>query len=401
MVTDDGATVDAAEKPVPHEPIERIILRSMNEGVMTLECNGRIFSVNPAAESILGVGSTDLVGRSMEEAFSSNPLNREFLEVFFTVVSLGSQTMRREVRFYRGDGQILDLTVAASFLELAECFPFAENVVAVFRDITPFKALEKVRRKAADHLSHEMKTPLAIIEASLEVFARGEPDAQGRQRALERMRRNLQRLSDIQQIIEEMLNPAEFHPRRIDLSAWVKDLLGDISRECPHRKAEWDTNLQPELYAQVNPDLVKTVIRSLMKNAVENTPDESHIMVAVGEEGGRPFIEVADRGVGIPMVERQFIFEGFHHTQDTDDYSSKRPYDFNAGGKGLELLRLTVLSEAGHFDLTFESARCVHIPTSRDHCPGAVSSCPHVEDVAGCLLSGGTTFKVVFPRREG
>lgn len=400
MCADEGFPVDPEETPVPPEPIERIILRSMSEGVMTLECNGRIFSVNPAAEALLGTRAQDMVGRSMEEVFESSHLNRQFLEVFLQVVAHGSHTVQKEVRFYRADGQALDLAITASFLDLMECFPSAENVVAVFRDITPFKALEKVRRKAADHLSHEMKTPLAIIEASLETVARSTPVSAGPQRAVERMRRNLQRLSDVQSIIEEMLNPADFPPRKIDLSAWVKDLLRDILRECPKRKVVCRTDFLPDYYVSISPDLVKTVVRSLMKNAVENTPDESQALLSVGEEAGRPFIEVADRGVGIPMVERQFIFEGFHHTQETEDYSSKRPYDFNAGGKGLELLRLKVLSETGHFDVDLESDRCVHIPLSRDQCPGSVSACPYVADVKGCLESGGTTFKIIFPRRD-
>jgi two-component system phosphate regulon sensor histidine kinase PhoR len=397
-MTADPEPHDAFEEaPAPAEPIERIILRSMSEGVMTLECNGRIFSVNPASEAILGVSGADLIGRSMQEAFSSNPRNREFLEVFLDVVSHGSRTMRREIRFYRNDGQVLDLLVAASFLDLAECRPFAENVVAVFRDITPFKALEKVRRKAADHLSHEMKTPLAVIGASLETAVEGAPDTPNRRRALQRIRRGLRRLSDLQEITEQMLNPSDYSPRKLDLAAWVRDVLVEIRKSCAHRRVFWETDIPPELRATVNPDLVKTALCTPVKNAVENTPDESVIRVSAGEDGGRPYIEVADRGVGIPPVDLQFIFEGFHHTQDTEDYSSKHPYDFNAGGKGLELLRLKVLSEAGHFDIRCESRRCAHIPDGRDLCPGAVSLCPHVKDRQGCLDSGGTVFRITFP----
>ena len=98
-------------------------------------------------------------------------------------------------------------------------------------------------------------------------------------------------------------------------------------------------------------------------------------------------------------IKRSF-FQGFHHTQATDDYSSKRPFAFNAGGKGLELLRLKVLSELHYFDISFESARCVYLPMHEDHCPGDVAACPHVRTPEECAGSGGTTFAVLFREKE-
>ena len=82
----------------------------------------------------------------------------------------GLPTTHDEVPFKRSDGQIIDLSVATSFLEIDECRPGFETVVAVFRDITAFKNLERIRRRAVDHLSHELKTPLSIIAASVEML---------------------------------------------------------------------------------------------------------------------------------------------------------------------------------------------------------------------------------------
>ena len=67
----------------------------------------------------------------------------------------------------------------------------------------------------------------------------------------------------------------------------------------------------------------------------------------------------------------------------------KKPYDFDAGGKGLELLRLKNLSQAGYFDISFESNRCRYIPSNRDHCPGIIADCPHIQNTADCNESGG------------
>ncbi|MDI7261898.1 MAG: histidine kinase, partial [Thermodesulfobacteriota bacterium] len=98
---------------------------------------------------------------------------------------------------------------------------------------------------------------------------------------------------------------------------------------------------------------------------------------------------------------QKFIFDGLFHTQETDLYSSKRPYDFNAGGKGLDLLRIKVYGKRFGFDLSVGSRRCLYLPTDRDLCPGTISACPHCRGVEDCSASGGSTFCVSFPLSGG
>jgi signal transduction histidine kinase len=83
---------------------------------------------------------------------------------------------------------------------------------------------------------------------------------------------------------------------------------------------------------------------------------------------------VRDTGVGITAESRKQIFSGFYHARDTGHYSTKKPFDFGAGGKGLELLRIRELSEDHAFRLASESRRCAYthnpFPPARS-CPFA------------------------------
>jgi hypothetical protein len=108
-------------------------------------------------------------------------------------------------------------------------------------------------------------------------------------------------------------------------------------------------------------------------------------------------LEVRDYGVGVTAVNSPLIFGGFFHTQDTDLYSSKRPYQFNAGGAGADLLRIKVFSERFGFTVDFQSTRCPFIPEDTDLCPGRISNCSFVSDRQGCLTTGGSSFSVQFP----
>jgi signal transduction histidine kinase len=120
----------------------------------------------------------------------------------------------------------------------------------------------------------------------------------------------------------------------------------------------------------------------------------------VEQKHGKIILHIMDYGVGITEENQAYIFDGLFHTKDTVLYASKKPYDFGAGGKGLDLLRMKVYGQRFGFDLSVTSKRCVHIPTDQDQCPGDISQCPHVENAKECAASGGTTFTVAFQPKK-
>jgi len=101
--------------------------------------------------------------------------------------------------------------------------------------------------------------------------------------------------------------------------------------------------------------------------------------------------------VGIIPEHQAHIFEGFFPTQDTMLYASKKPFEFNAGGRGADLLRMKIFSERLGFKISMTSSRCIHIPGSGDICPGRISACGFCKSPEDCSRSGGTTFRVTFP----
>ncbi|MBW1784976.1 MAG: ATP-binding protein, partial [Deltaproteobacteria bacterium] len=142
-------------------------------------------------------------------------------------------------------------------------------------------------------------------------------------------------------------------------------------------------------------------IDGLVKNAIENTPDEGKIEVNVQKKANDAEMVLRDFGVGITEENQRRIFEGFFATQETIDYSSNRPFDFNAGGKGADLLRMKIFSERYHFTIDMTSSRCRYIPKEGDICPGIISECPFCVKKEDCLVSGGTVFRLQVPGVSG
>ena len=93
--------------------------------------------------------------------------------------------------------------------------------------------------------------------------------------------------------------------------------------------------------------------------------------------------------------ERRYqLFEGFFVTRDLMAYSSQRPFDFNAGGKGADLLRMKIFSERNHFKINMRSSRCKFIPQESDICPGRISWCAFCKGKEICYHSGGNRLRV-------
>ncbi len=275
---------------------------------------------------------------------------------------------------------------------------------ALVKSHKELEGLNMAKTKAINHLSHEIKTPLSVIQGNIRILKR----RLSRHSLLEdfsvvidALERNLERLLTISRETDAILNVSkgiEIHPPQvIDLFLFVQSLLDKIKSIAQHRKIEFQLEGENDLYVALDPYVLRDVVEGIVKNAIENTPDGGLIKITVNQEGDRICLGVQDFGIGITKKNQQYIFDGLFHTEETDMYSSKRPFDFGAGGKGLELFRMKIYGQRLGFDISFKSQRCIYIPNDLDVCPGDISRCKFCKTRETCLESGGTFFLVSFP----
>jgi PAS domain S-box-containing protein len=319
----------------------------------------------------------------------------------------------------------------------------SEELKKAYREVT---SLNRAKDRVINHLSHELKTPVAVLSGSLKLLteklvALPEEDWKS---TLARIRRNLDRIIDIQYEVEDIMQDREYKThgllsllldqctdeletliaeeggegaliervrRRVEeifgtqkavsekimLVDYVRERLEALKPLYSHRQVEIMSRLELTPPVFMPADILQKVIDGLVKNAIENTPDEGTIEVIVHRKWEGTELVVRDCGVGIVEEAQQRIFEGFFATQETMDYSSKKPFDFNAGGKGADLLRMKIFSERYHFTIAMESSRCQFIPQESDICPGRISTCAFCTEKEDCYRSGGTTFFLYFP----
>jgi signal transduction histidine kinase len=184
-------------------------------------------------------------------------------------------------------------------------------------------------------------------------------------------------------------------------SFYLEDVLREVVQEAHERMNVRECRIEQAhalgVLLRMDRSVLKKVCSGILRNAIENTPDEGVIQIKSTHDHEYGIVEFKDFGIGIASQNQSMIFGGFFHTQDTLHYSSKEPYAFNAGGWGTDLLRAKVLSERLGFSISFSSERCRHIPLDSDECVGRISDCRFIDHREECLRSGGSTFALHLP----
>ena len=162
-------------------------------------------------------------------------------------------------------------------------------------------------------------------------------------------------------------------PETIDIAPFVKDRIASLTPKFSHREVRIRIVEDAEGEICMPKAHFEKIIDGLIRNAVENTPDEGEIVIAITEKATGILLAVHDFGVGIPEAFQERIFEGLFPVQEPSAYSTGKPYDFNAGGKGLDLLRIKIFSERYGFSIHMSSRYCPH--AAAGGCPGRISRC--------------------------
>jgi GAF domain-containing protein len=350
---------------------------------------------------------------------------------------------KRDGQFSEDDVHILSSLAGVVALSV-ENATFFEELMKSYREL---EELNRAKTKVLNHLSHELRTPLAIIRGTIATMHKKltESGVKDFDRAMERMNRHVLSLNRLENQVESIIRTGyswekrmitgflqaaldlmevqtEYTPeirratsllhkwlektfptRRDELERIKIRSFGDMVIEYirskmkqEKRKLTLDFDLQEAELLIPNQVLV-AIMEGLVRNAIEATPDHGTVSVTGRVKGGRYIFTVKDTGIGIPDDAKEFIFEGFYPVQETEDYASRRPYSFNAGGKGMDLLRIRMFSELYGFKVSFTSQRCPLLVGSNGKTARSVEFCQECQTPEECAHNGGSEFVIDFP----
>ena len=219
---------------------------------------------------------------------------------------------------------------------------FDQMVDALEKAIEEARASDAATRRFLADASHELRTPVAALQASVETLLREQPERPERDRLEAAVARESERLG---RLVDDLLGLArlEAHPNRepADLAAIALPLVQDARGRAPQATITLNTNND----ASVNgdPDALERVLRNLIDNALAAIQPTGVIEVQLQRRNGWVETRVTDDGHGVPEPQRERIFERFVRL------------DPSKPGHGLGLAIARRIAQQHHGDLTCDT----------------------------------------------
>lgn len=329
--------LDERIRTVTHQRNElEAVLASMVEGVIAVDSEERILSINRAAGEMIGSSPTKLVGRSIQEAIRNTAL-QEFVSRALSAAEAieGDVVLEREgQKFVQAHGALLRDASGNSV-----------GAVVVLNDVTRLRRLEDIRREFVANVSHELRTPVTAIKGFVETLLEGAAEKSGDTgHFLDIISRQTDRLNAI---IEDLLllSSVEQDAERagVELDEMpLKPVLDAAVEICNPKSSEKNMKIavecEPGLAVKANSALLEQAVVNLLDNAVKYSDEGGMVKVRAARSEKGAAIEVSDTGCGIDEEHLPRLFERFYRV---DKARSRK-----LGGTGLGLAIVKHIAQA-------------------------------------------------------
>ena len=269
------------------------IVTGLRDGVLIVDTELAIISINPAACAQLLTTRHQAIGRPLVE------IARDYDVVRIAGESLDQGTEQAiPIDFRRGGRQfnVRVTPIQGTGQRLA---------VLVVQDVTETRQLESVRKDFVANVSHELRTPLASIRALVETLADGAlDDPEVSYTFLHRVVNEVDRLNEL---IEDLLDLGRLESGRLPLkrspvlvSQLVADAVDRVRLQAAEAHVRIETNVAPDLpELSVDISRIEQVMVNLLTNAIKFSPMNAVVRVEANRAGGNILVAVQDTGEGI------------------------------------------------------------------------------------------------------
>ena len=336
------------------------ILQSLTSGIITLDLEGRLVTMNAAAELLTGLFAPEAGGRYCSEVFSHSP---EVVEALMETLTSRAGVTTTSLALRKRNGTSLPIELSTAPLGRADGKDL--GVVAIFKDVTVVHELQAQLRRSdrlaalgtmAAGLAHEIKNPLTSLRTFTRLVSRKFNEERFRETFERVVPRELERINGIVDRLLELARPRRLNLTPVQVPALLElvlDLYGhQIESKSITVVREYDRDL-PNI--QADAEHLYQALLNLVANALESMGPERRLTLRAGwSDAGawRPSsrkasrrsvkVEIEDTGAGIPPSEQDSIFNPFFTTKH--------------GGTGLGLAIAHKIIEDHGGSITFRSS---------------------------------------------
>jgi PAS domain S-box-containing protein len=315
----------------------RALFEASSQGVM-LHDEGKFLEVNPATLRIMGYTSPqELIGKHPSDtapATQPNGASSAVLAQQHIAECMASGSARFDWVSRSAKGDLIPLEVILTRIPMGGR-PIIQAVIndiserkqaeaELLRTLAREKELGQLKSNFVSMVSHEFRTPLGVILSSAEIlesyFDQLEPEE--RREQLQSIQKNTRRMAGL---MEEVLllgmveaGKMDFKPARLDLRGFCVRLIDELrsatDSKCPIRHAFRDV---PE-EANADERLLRHIFTNLLGNAVKYSAAGNAVEFEIERDGRDAICRISDRGVGIPEVDLDRLFNAFYRGRNVD-----------------------------------------------------------------------------------
>jgi len=293
------------------------VIRSLAEGVVVVNPDGKVVMMNPVAEKLLGVSRKEKIGKPIFDGLKD--------EQVVSIIKKTSQGKPSEIEVHSPQDETKKIIQASSAV-LEDENGQTIGMVSVLSDVTRQKELAALKSRFVASVSHELRTPLVAIGQSLALLLSGVTGQlnENQEEFLIIAERNLKRLS---RLIDDLLDLSRLESGRLVLERrpvviepLIKDTVLTFSTWASSKKIAIDIQLgYPLPEALVDSRRFCEILDKLLDNALKFTPVAGKIVVGAHYDPQRSevLVSVADNGIGIEKEEQAKIFEKFYQSKNS------------------------------------------------------------------------------------
>jgi two-component system phosphate regulon sensor histidine kinase PhoR len=305
------------------------IIRGASDAIFVTNEGGRMLLMNPAAEQTFDVESGTWVDRLLETVIK----DADLLALWQSCLT--------------DDGFCSDeIPLADGRTLYAQITPIAGvGRMAIMRDITHLKELDKMKSEFVSTVSHDLGSPLQIIRISAELIPKFGPINQSQQDAVDDIIRMVVKTATL---VRELLDlgkieaGVEMEMESCQPAMVINEAVESLEKQAKAKEIALQITLPRALpLVMGNPIRLRQVVTNFVDNAIKFTPSGGTVTISAQETEGEVAVKVRDTGIGIPPEDQAHVFDKFYRVK------SARVSGIEGTGLGLAIVKSIVEGHGG------------------------------------------------------
>ncbi len=317
------------------------LTRNMDEGLVIVNGEGYILSINKRAVEIFGLSDDDYTDRHILVVNRNMELQQ--------MIEEGLQGHQREM-VMELDGrsyQIMSNPIYVSGNDV-------QGLVLLLLDVTEKQQQEQLRREFTANVSHELRTPLTAISGYAEIMAQGLVPAENMKPFAEKIYKEANRMitliADIIQLSQLDENSGQFTREPVIMGDLLDEVVQRLQPLAQQKSVTLTAYAEPVTVPGVR-QVLQEILYNLCENAIKYNREGGSVKASVVQIGQHAVIKIVDNGIGIPLEEQPRVFERFYRV----DKSHSRI--IGGTGLGLSIVKHGVQLHHGEIELESQPGR--------------------------------------------